>query len=132
MTPHYAAPELIEGRISPRSDQYSLAVTYVQLRTGQLPFRGPVAEVLLRHLHGEPDLSGLPAGECATVARALAKRPEDRWPSCRAFVKGLEQAARDRENRVNREDLGKPAASPQADRTWSPRRRRPCASPRRC
>ena len=121
MTPHYAAPELIEGRISPRSDQYSLAVTYVQLRTGQLPFRGSVAEVLLRHLHGEPDLSGLPAEECATVARALAKCPEDRWPSCRAFVKGLEQAARDRENRVNREDLGKPAASPQADRTWSPR-----------
>ena len=60
MTPHYAAPELIEGRISPRSDQYSLAVTYVQLRTGQLPFRGPVSEVLLRRLHGEPDLSGLP------------------------------------------------------------------------
>src|SRR5262249_41644553 len=80
-----------------------------------------VAEVMLRRLHGEPDLSGLPAEESAVVARALARRPEDRWPSCRLFVKSLEVGVRDREDRVNREDLGKPADSPRADRTWCPR-----------
>src|SRR5262249_47519149 len=102
-------------------DQYSLAVTYVQLRTGRLPFRGPVADVLLGHLHREPDLSGLPEAERAAVARALAKVPEDRWPSCRTFAKGLELAARDREDRIDREALGEPAASPQSDRTWTAR-----------
>ena len=38
--PHYVAPEVIEGRVSRRTDQYSLAVTYFQLRTGRLPFKG--------------------------------------------------------------------------------------------
>src|SRR5258707_9817737 len=40
MSPNYVAPEVIEGRVSARSDQYSLAVTYVQLRAGRLPFSG--------------------------------------------------------------------------------------------
>src|SRR5262249_23207034 len=42
MSPHDAAPELIQERVSSRSDQYSLAVTYVQLRTGEFPFRGSI------------------------------------------------------------------------------------------
>ena len=132
MTPHYAAPELIEGRISPWSDQYSLAVTYVQLRTGQLPFRGPVAEVLLRHLQGEPDLSGLPAEECATVARALAKR---RRIAGRAVVPS--SRASSRRPAIGRTgSTGRTSASrPQARGPIGPGargRRRPCASPRRC
>ena len=89
MTPGYVAPEVLSGRISRRSDQYSLAATYVQLRTGRLPFAGTHSEVLHGHLHGEPDLAGLPGGERAAVARALAKDPEARWPSCRDFVRAL-------------------------------------------
>ncbi len=34
----YAAPELLEGKASRMSDQYCLAVTYVELCTGELPF----------------------------------------------------------------------------------------------
>src|SRR5262249_814084 len=37
-TPAYAAPELFQGWLSDRTDQYALAVTYYQLRTGRLPF----------------------------------------------------------------------------------------------
>src|SRR2546421_3781441 len=37
MSPNYVAPEMLEGRVTQWSDQYSLAVTYVQLRTGSLP-----------------------------------------------------------------------------------------------
>src|SRR3954447_9548000 len=61
MSPNYVAPEALEGRVSQRSDQYSLAVTYSQLRTGKLPFAGEsVNQVLYAHVHNEPDLAGLP------------------------------------------------------------------------
>src|SRR5262249_42875961 len=76
------------------SDQYSLAVAYVQLRTGRLPFEGDsVHQILYAHAYEPPDLSGLPEEERRVVARALAKAPEERWPNCRAFVLGLESAA---------------------------------------
>ena len=101
MSPHYVAPEVIEGRVSRWSDQYSLAVTYAQLRTGRLPFAGDaIPQVFYKHLHEPPDLSGLPEEERQVVARALAKRPEDRWPTCRAFVLGLEAAAMAEDHRL--------------------------------
>ena len=93
MTPHYVAPEVLDGRVSQRSDQYSLAITYCQLRAGRLPFEGSISEIISGHLYRAPDLSGLPVAERAVVARALAKRPEERWPSCREFVQHLTEAA---------------------------------------
>jgi formylglycine-generating enzyme required for sulfatase activity/serine/threonine protein kinase len=91
LTPAYAAPEFLKGRTSDRSDQYALAVSYCQLRGGRLPFEGGPAQVLAGHLMMEPDLSMLPEEERAVVARALAKEPADRWPTCRAFVQALAQ-----------------------------------------
>jgi formylglycine-generating enzyme required for sulfatase activity len=89
MTPAYAAPEQIQGVLSSQSDQYSLAVSYCQLRGGRLPFGGGTHQVLFGHIQNPPDLSMLPEAERPAVARALAKPPEDRWPSCRAFVDAL-------------------------------------------
>src|SRR5207248_6970140 len=40
ITPLYAAPEAFVGRITPFTDQYSLALTYHELLTGTLPFDG--------------------------------------------------------------------------------------------
>jgi serine/threonine protein kinase len=96
MTLAYAAPECVNGATSPRSDQYSLAVTYCQLRGNRVPFRGAAEEVMLGHLLNPPDLSMLPPAEQPAVARALAKNPEERWPSCRAFVRALTVAAKGR------------------------------------
>jgi serine/threonine protein kinase len=95
MTVAYTAPEVPAGRVSQWSDQYSLAVTYVQLRTGRLPFVGdsPV-QILYGHLHNPPDLSALPEAERSVVMRALAKQPAERWPSCRAFVRALVESGR--------------------------------------
>ena len=73
--------------MSSQSDQYCLAVTYCHLRGGRLPFVGTEAEVMSGHLLRAPDLSMLPESEREAVARALAKDPKDRWPSCRAFVR---------------------------------------------
>jgi formylglycine-generating enzyme required for sulfatase activity len=89
----YAAPELFDGVIAHQSDQYSLAVTYCQLRGGRLPFTGTLAQLTAAHLRQAPDLSMLPEAERAVVARALAKDPQQRWPSCRAFVQALAQVA---------------------------------------
>jgi formylglycine-generating enzyme required for sulfatase activity len=93
LTLAYAAPEFFSGQTSSRSDQYSLAVTYCQMRGGRLPFDGSSAQVVAGHLQQAPDLSMLPAAERPAVAQALAKQPEDRWPTCGAFVEALRQSA---------------------------------------
>jgi hypothetical protein len=89
MTMAYAAPEFFQGQTSNHSDQYSLAVTYCQLRGGRLPFAGTPAQIVAGHLQQPPDLSMLPEAEQPAVARALAKNPAERWPNCRAFVQAL-------------------------------------------
>src|SRR5262249_48838468 len=43
------------------------------------------------HVSRPPDLSMLPEEERPIVARALAKRPQRRWPSCGAFVDALDE-----------------------------------------
>jgi tetratricopeptide (TPR) repeat protein len=96
LTPAYAAPECYLGQTAQQSDQYSLAITYCQLRSGRLPFRGSPADIMTGHLQHEPDLSMLPARERPAVARALAKRPEDRWLNCREFVQSLAQGVQGR------------------------------------
>jgi serine/threonine protein kinase len=89
MTPAYAAPEFLEGATTRQSDQYSLAVTYCHLRGGRLPFIGNHVQIMAGHLSRPPDLTMLPADERPAVAKALAKKPQERWHSCRAFVQGL-------------------------------------------
>ena len=85
----YTAPECFGGNASRHSDQYSLAVTYCQLRGGHLPFVGDGDRIKAGHLTGIPNLGGLPEAERPMVARALAKRPEERWPDCQAFMTAL-------------------------------------------
>ncbi len=92
MTLIYAAPELILGQSSAGSDQYALAVTYCQLRSGRLPFDGGPAAIMDGHLSLPPDLTMLPERERPAVARALAKDPRERWPDCSGFVAALEEA----------------------------------------
>jgi Tol biopolymer transport system component len=105
LTPAYAAPELFEGQMSRHSDQYALAVTWCQLRGGRLPFTGTFTQVKDGHLGAPPDLSMLPAAERPVVQRALAKRPQERWPNCRAFVKALIDSARSAPSSREREEL---------------------------
>jgi serine/threonine protein kinase len=90
VTPLYAAPETFGGNISTRSDQYSLAIVYQELLTGQRPFNGKNPRALAQqHLHEEPDLRALPQPERPILARALAKDPAKRFPNCLAFLRAL-------------------------------------------
>src|SRR5947209_18762201 len=61
VTPVYAAPETFDGYVSRFSDQYSLAIVYQELLTGQRPFNGAnIRQLILQHLQATPDVSPLP------------------------------------------------------------------------
>jgi serine/threonine protein kinase len=90
VTPLYAPPETFTGTVSDRSDQYSLAIVYQELLTGQRPFNGKNARQLAnQHMNEPPDLRALPEADRLVVARALEKEPNKRFPNCLAFVRGL-------------------------------------------
>jgi serine/threonine protein kinase len=90
ITPIYASPEVFLGRISPHSDQYSLAVVYLELLSGTLPFQGRNArQLLMQHTTAEPDLSAVSEADRPLVARALDKEPGRRFPSCLDFIRAL-------------------------------------------
>ncbi len=93
VTPVYAAPETFDGWLSRFSDQYSLAIVFQELLTGQRPFAGStMRQLVLQHLQGEPDVSSLPARDRPIIQHALAKNPDKRFPSCLEFVQALEVA----------------------------------------
>jgi eukaryotic-like serine/threonine-protein kinase len=90
LTPQFAAPELFDGRPSMQSDQYALAIVFQEMLTGKRPFNGStLAQLAAQHMHAQPDLSSLPKGDRATIARALSKKPELRFPSCRVMIDEL-------------------------------------------
>ncbi len=94
VTPVYAAPETFEGWISRYCDQYSLAIVYQELLTGVRPFSGTnTRHLLMQHISAAPDVSPLIPAEREIVARALAKKPDERFPTCTAFVKALRDAS---------------------------------------
>jgi hypothetical protein len=93
ITPLYAAPETFLGQISEHSDQYSLAIVYQELLTGQRPFDAKNARQLaMQHSKQEPDLRVLPEAERPVLARALSKEPSRRFPDCLSFVRALYNA----------------------------------------
>jgi serine/threonine-protein kinase len=95
-TPLYMSPEQVGGsEVDGRSDQYSLACTLFEMLSGKPPFTGPSPQaVLARHsIEPVPALRAtretVPPSVEATVKRAMAKQPGDRFGSMRAFVNAL-------------------------------------------
>jgi serine/threonine protein kinase, bacterial len=93
-TLNYAAPEVFQGQLSDRTDQYALAVSYVELRTGQLPFHDTPSVFTKSYVRPAPDLTLLDAWERPIIARGLDPVPQDRWPSCQEMIYRLTLAAR--------------------------------------
>ncbi|GEM33301.1 hypothetical protein NN3_43080 [Nocardia neocaledoniensis NBRC 108232] len=97
----YAAPEQLTGAaLDHRADQYSLACTLYVLLTGTAPYEGTSpAAVITGHLQAPPPpisprRGGLPPVLDSVMARALAKRPADRFSSCEEFVDAVRRAMR--------------------------------------
>ena len=92
----YMAPEQWLGKAQGRAtDQYALAVLFCELMTGKVPFASVFETgdpVVMMNVVGreEPELtSDLPKSICAAILKALAKKREDRFDSCLAFVDAL-------------------------------------------
>jgi tRNA A-37 threonylcarbamoyl transferase component Bud32/tetratricopeptide (TPR) repeat protein len=99
-TPAYMSPEQAAGApaLDGRTDIYALGCVAYEMIQGAPPFRGDsVTEVLARHADAPvPPLApaGLvvPAEVERAIARALAKRPEDRFATAEEFARALDYA----------------------------------------
>ncbi|MFC9996669.1 serine/threonine-protein kinase [Nocardia sp. NPDC127526] len=98
----YASPEQLSGeQLDPRADQYSLACSLFRLLTGAGPFESEHPGVVMqRHLYDSPpSLSAvrpdLPPALDRVLARAMAKRPQDRFGTCAEFAAAARRALSD-------------------------------------
>jgi eukaryotic-like serine/threonine-protein kinase len=91
-TAHYLSPEQAHGEdVDNRSDIYSLGCVLYELLTGEPPFTGdtPVS-VAYQHVRKDPTppsqrVQGVSDDLDAVVLHALAKNPDNRYPSAAAF-----------------------------------------------
>ncbi|GCE32068.1 hypothetical protein KDA_75520 [Dictyobacter alpinus] len=94
----YMAPEQINGKPRPASDQYSLAAVVYEWLCGECPFEGDSAvEVAMHHIRSSPPslrakVPSIPPSVEHVVFRALAKDPAQRFESVEAFADALEHA----------------------------------------
>jgi eukaryotic-like serine/threonine-protein kinase len=99
-TPAYMSPEQASGdldRLGPRSDVYSLGATLYCVLTGRAPFESEdLGEVLRKVQQGDfpPPRQLDPSLDRALEAvclKAMARKPEDRYPSSRALADDVER-----------------------------------------
>ncbi|WP_157605816.1 serine/threonine protein kinase [Schlesneria paludicola] len=92
-TVYYMAPEVANGQYGPGVDVYSLGVMLYELITGKLPFQGETtAEILMKHLTVQPDLTPIPKSLRPVLARALEKDPGKRTSTVRALERDFANA----------------------------------------
>ncbi|HEX6123497.1 MAG TPA: FHA domain-containing serine/threonine-protein kinase [Ktedonobacterales bacterium] len=97
-TPFYVAPEQVEDSrtVDTRADLYSLGCVFFELLTGRVPYDGEHAwDVVMQHLNGPIPSACALRPELASAfdtffTRALAKKPDGRFQTPRAFAEAVE------------------------------------------
>lgn len=96
-TPFYMPPEQAQGKkdVDHRADIYAIGVMLFRLLTGQHPFEDDSYPMLVLKICTEPPppigryRADVPGVFEAVLRRALAKLPDDRYPSCRELEAAL-------------------------------------------
>ena len=98
-TPHYAAPELLRGAPSLRSDIYALGHIMIEMLDGETAYDGTHAMIIsAEHLRDEPvPLSDtvLASGIDGVIARAVDKNEATRFQSAEEMLRALDAATTD-------------------------------------
>ena len=98
-SPAYMAPECIEQKPSLASDQYSLALSYAELRQGELPFSDKTYPgVIKAHQTSTFDFSGISESERQVLKKATSKKPADRFETSIDMVRALRRAVEGSDN----------------------------------
>ncbi len=93
-TPPYMAPEQEQGMVRKSSDIYALGVCFYEMVTGEMPFRGVGAGMLMAKINNTYTpasmvVEGLPDGFDKVLARALDPDPDKRYQSADNFLREL-------------------------------------------
>ena len=94
-TPHYMSPEQIKGgHLDHLTDIYSLGVVLFEICNGRVPFEAEDAlGILFKHTHEPvPSMPHLPDSIATVITTALAKEPEQRYPSAGHLHQALANA----------------------------------------
>lgn len=98
-TPAYMSPEQFMGQVvDPRTDIYSCGILLYQLLTGERPYEGSMSSIMHKAMTTTPpapsDLAVTsPRTLDPVVARAMARRPEDRFATAADFAAALRAPA---------------------------------------
>src|SRR5260221_513399 len=97
-TTAYLAPEQLQGKPRPASDQYALGVVVYEWLCGRRPFSGSPIKIAMQQLSIPPaslreQVPELPAAVEEVVLRALATEPRLRFACVQDFANALQQAA---------------------------------------
>jgi ketosteroid isomerase-like protein len=116
-TVDYMAPEQFRnGEVDARTDVYALGCVLFAAITGAPPFpRDTVPQTILAHMHDEPPkAAGVPKEFQRVLARALAKAPEDRYPSAGDLGRAALAAAEGRSVTEAERSVARGAAAPRS------------------
>jgi serine/threonine-protein kinase len=99
-TAQYLSPEQAKGApVDQTSDLYSVGIVLYELLTGKVPFTGDSSvEIAMKHISATPAPPSslrpdIPEDLDLIVLRALAKTPEERYPSAEEMDKDLARVA---------------------------------------
>jgi hypothetical protein len=132
----YMAPEQIEGRpLDGRADLYALACTAFEMLAGQPPFQRDAGLAVMWAQVSAPVPSlralrpDLPPAVDQVMATAMAKKPDDRYPSCTAFARALAAACGLGAGRAGEAAVDAPPVTPMpTERVQIPASRAPASS----